>query len=259
MPLELRPEGLPDYVHGLMLEAIGRSGYPVVVEERPSLEFDSEMQLARGSRRYHKLVISTPYVDHAEHFIISGAKKIIRFYEQSPEQRYLPGSRATQGLPEQEKGELSSGPWSELRLAELSDFLYQGTVRQLTSYPVDLRVEREIAEEFPEHREKQRAYLRRQVSDFEPSFLPEMAEAFPDRVSRANQAMNVAFAEKVAEITGHPVGDACRACPHHELGERLREDLDTVQEPGAQGDRQVTDAWARRLGLRQWYEWTQLD
>ena len=47
--------------------------------------------------------------------------------------------------------------------------------------------------------------------------------------------------------------------PHRALGERLREVLHDVEEPGYRGDRLVMDAWAEELGLRDWYEWRRLD
>ena len=46
---------------------------------------------------------------------------------------------------------------------------------------------------------------------------------------------------------------------HRGLGERLRELLHAVEEPGYPGDRLVTDAWAVALWLRDWYEWRRLD
>ena len=254
---------LPGYLRTVLAQAIEMSGYPLQVETREAVEFDSQIQLARPGRPLHKLVVSKPYRDHLEHFLASAAFKIIRFYEQPQEERYLPGTEQRQGLPQAERRELRSKlPWSRLPPTEfegMAQFLYEGAVRQLTSYPVDLRVEREIAEQLPEHREKQQVYLQRQVRDFEPTFLPEMVKAFPERISRASQAMNVAFAEEAAELTEVSPGRSCRKARYRSVGERLREKLHQVQEDGARGDRLVTDAWAEDLGLRDWYEWCRLD
>ena len=120
-------------------------------------------------------------------------------------------------------------------------------------------MQREIAEELPEHRAKQRAYLHRQVRDFEPTFVPEMADAFPETVSKASQAMNVAFAEEAAELTGAAPGRLCREARYRLAGLRLREQLHALDEPGAPGDRRLTDTWAEELDLREWYEWKRLE
>ena len=259
MPHAFHEISLPPYTRELVYQAMDRSGYPLVLEEHDVCEFDSQIQMARPGSPVHTLVVSRPYRDHTDHFLASAAYKIIRFYEQPPEERYLPASDAGSGLPEPERRELRrKEPWSRLPTAEfkaMADFLYRGTVRQLTSYPVDLRVEREIAEQLPEHREKQRAYLERQVRDFEPTFERELADAFPESVGRASQAMNVAFAEEAAELTGTSPGRLCLEAQYRPLGERLRDHLQSTQEHGYPGDRLVTDRWAEELGLRDWYEW----
>ena len=47
--------------------------------------------------------------------------------------------------------------------------------------------------------------------------------------------------------------------PHRKLGEQLRKLLRDVKEPGYRGDMVVTDARAKELGLRHWYEWKRLE
>ena len=72
-------------------------------------------------------------------------------------------------------------------------------------------------------------------------------------------ATNLLLAEEAAEIADVEPGPMFRQTPHRALGERLRELLLAVDEPGYAGDRLVTDAWAEELGLRDWYEWRRLD
>lgn len=254
---------LPGYAWAAMARAIDVSGYPLLVEERDAMEFDSQIQLATPEDPVHTLTVSGPYRDHLTHFALGAAYKIIRFFEQPAEERYLPASETRSGLPERERRALRElEPWSRLPRADfenMAEFLYRGTVRQLTSYPVDLRVEHEIAEQLPEHGERQRAYLERQVRDFEPTFDPEMAAALPERISRASQGMNVAFAEEAAELTKTRSGRMCREAQYRAVGERLREELHDMKGFGARGDRLLTDRWAEKLGLRHWYEWRRME
>ena len=63
-------------------------------------------------------------------------------------------------LPEEEERELGlKVPFRREALETISESMFSGLVRQLTSFPVDLRVEREISQELPEHQERQLALL----------------------------------------------------------------------------------------------------
>lgn len=257
---ELHQLPVPPYSAVLVHRALQTSGYPLMIAERQVVEFDSEISFAHGRRPFHELVYAAQYRGHAVHFITNAALKIVRFYTDPPERRFLPCSASTGTLPPAEHQELEK-KWPQLppeQMAAAAEFIYRGLVRQVTSMPLDLRVERELHQVLPEHRPLQQAYLRQQVQDFEPCFLSEMAEAVPELVHTASTAMNVAFAEEVAELAGVPIGRRCQTSPCRPLGEKLLAILREVHEPGSLGDRVVTDRWASELGVRDWYAWTRL-
>ena len=252
---------LPDYAKELVADVRVRTGYPLRVLERNGLGYDSQVAMAGKRQPYHVLAYVPHYRGFRLHFIVNAAVKIRRFFELSPEERLIPvspkGSRLPQSMEAELRRKLENPP--EPVLQALSAFLYEGTVRQLTSMPVDIRVERETAETVPEHREAQHAYLARQVRDLEPHFLPQIAEFAPDLLYAASTAMNVVLAEEAAEIAGVQPGPMFRESPHRPSGHRLRAVLHGVKEPGYPGDIVVTDAWASELRLREWYEWRRLD
>lgn len=233
---------LPDYANSLVARAMGESGYPLEVEERDAVEFDSEIQIARLGRPIHRLVASRPHRDHLAHYLVSASYKILRFFEQPNHERNIPASNQEQGLPAPERRALRAllSRASPIEFDQLSAFLYRGMVRQLTSFPVDLRVEQEIAEEVTERGDAQQAYFARQVRDFEPTFIPEMTETFPERISRASQAMNVAFAEEAAELTGTATGPLCREARYRAVAEQLRHARHSIPTPGHPGDREMS-------------------
>jgi hypothetical protein len=143
----------------------------------------------------------------------------------------------------------------EPQLREFSKFVFHGLARQLTSQPVDLRVEREVYEGLPEHRSRQLAYLERQLRDLEPHFTPEIAEFAPPRVYRAGSGMNVALGLGFAEIADATVPGAVLENGYRYLGDRLQGLLGRIDGAGLAGDREAVDAWAEELGLRDWYQW----
>ena len=255
------PPPLPSYALDVVGRAIITSGHSLVVSECDAPEFDSELRLAGPGRQVHELVVSREYREHSLHFMVNAAYKILRFWSVPPEDRYLPVSRMDVGLPKEAEEELRSklADLPEPLLENMSRFLYQGLIRQLTSFPVDLSIEQAIAEGLPEHKNQQEAYLRRQVKDFEPTLLPEMSEAFPEKVSAASNAMNVAFSLEAAALTGGHPSEGCLQSPYRDLAERLRSHLSAIRPRDYEGDRMVTDVWASELGLRDWYGWKRLD
>ena len=248
----------PNYVIGLIEKVKAQSGYPLKISEHQVLEFDSELKIAGEGRDYHILKYLSRYREHLQHFVVNNCYKILRVWEVPAEERYVPAHDANQKLPENEHEELVlkmglMGAESE----KLSRFIYTGVVRQLTSFPVDIRVEREVADELEEHRGLQRKYLEQQVKDFVPVMDEKMLAVVPERIYRASTAMNISFAETAAELAGVNADSVFQRHSSRGLAEGLLQDLEEVKEAGLKGDRLVTGAWAGRLGLVGWYSWVE--
>lgn len=251
---------LPGYARSLLFQVIEKTGHPIVAAETPGIGYDSQLSMAVRARPFHKLIYGPEYGEFFSHFIVNAAVKILRVWELPPEERLIPVYRAGRRLPNAYEEELFSkiGVLPSTLANDLSQFLYRGTVQQLTSMPVDIRVEREMAEMLPEHRTAQQDYLTRQVQDLEPHFAEEIASVAPSRLYAATSAMNLVLAEEAAEITGVKPGPMLSRSPHRRLGECLRERLHSVREQGYRGDIMLTDMWAAELGLEDWYEWDML-
>lgn len=102
------------------------------------------------------------------------------------------------------------------------------------------------------------SYLETQVRDFLPTLDEEILEMIPVHCYMASTAMNIAFAEKVAELAGVRADPLFRQHRSRNLAEKLLSHLSGVTESGCVGDRLVTNAWAKELGLERWYEWVRL-
>lgn len=249
---------LPDYCSELLKKVEEKTGYPLRIIEKEILEFDSVLKVATSKRPYHQLTYLTAYSKHRNHFIVNNSFKILRLWKVPAEERLMPATEIGRRLPDNEHRELakklSLGAEDEF-VQKMSCFIYGGLARQLTSFPVDLQVEKEVSQSFPEHSGKQLSYLQNQVKDFLPTLDEQMLSTIPERIYRASTAMNIAFAETAAELAGVRPGSVFRHHSSRKLAERLLEDLKEVKEPGYRGDIKLTDAWARELGLVGWYEW----
>jgi hypothetical protein len=247
---------LPGYCSTLLFQVLERTGYRFVVTEVETLGFDSELQMAGNGRPYHSLDYLSAYRDHKDHFLVNAAKKVLRVWDTPLEQRYVPASSTKQRLPREEEQILfHKMPLARDALAGISRFVFSGLVRQLTSFPTDLRVERELSQELLEHKDKQLAYLRTQVRDFLPTLDERMARVFPEKVYRASTGMNIAFAEEAAAIAGVSPDPLVTNHSSRKCGEALLDHLHSVTNPGLAGDIRLTDAWAKELGLEGWFEW----
>jgi len=215
---------LPPYAASLVSTVAIRTGYPIRVTEEEAIGYDSELRIAGRRGPFHEIAVCPDYRDYRLHFLVNGAVKILRFWEVPPEKRLFPASERGKGLPSDDFRELRQKLrcLSPDQLEQFGRFLYGGMVRQLTSMPLDIRVERELAETFPEHSDAQRTYLERQVRDLEPHFLPELAEVCPERLYAASTAMNVVLTEEAAEIADVEPGRDFLETPYRPLGEKLR-------------------------------------
>ena len=175
----------PVYAANLVSEVADRTGYPLALVEEEAIGYDSELRIAGRRGPFHEIAVCPGYRDYRLHLLVNGAFKILRFWDVPAEERYSPASEHGKGLPPDDFRELRQKlrGLSPDQLEQFSRFLYGGIIRQLTSMPLDIRVKRELADALTEHKDAQRAYLERQVQDLEPHFLPELAEACPERGS----------------------------------------------------------------------------
>jgi len=251
----------PSYVRERVEQVVAQTGYTVVIQEEVHLEFDSVVRFASPLSPRHEISYSPAYRAFASHFVLSSLEKIRRYFAAPVVDRYVPSLVGSGYLPADEELELERRliRVSPHVVAAVSRQLQSGLVRQLTSFPLDARVELDLFATVPEHREQQLAYLRRQLMDLEPHFSLKIAALSPPRTYAASSAMNCAFAELCSRLTGERPSRRAEESPHRLQGLDLVALLDAVNEPSHAGDRKVTDAWARALGLGEFYEWVSMD
>jgi len=247
---------IPNYCKELLDKVKHLTNKDLSIKEEQLL-FDSEVHVARSNEPLHTLQYSPFYKQHKTHFIVSASKKIIRMYEVEESERYAPGVELGRKLPIKEEQDLERrvGGLQRKDLERLSIFVFHGLARQVSSMPVDLRVEREISLTLTKHSDLQRSYLERQVEDLKPHFLPQVGAFAPSRVYDATSSMNMALALEAADISGIEIPRIMSSSKHLQKGRELVALLRQIQEPGLKGDRKAVDAWASKLELQGWYEW----
>ncbi len=261
--MERIPVHLPDYCVNLIEEVVSLSDYSFAIGQLTSAPFGCELKYATPSRDTHMLLYQQDYHEHLSHFVVNAAYKIRRMWSAPPKARLMPTTRQDIHLPLEEEYELARNLGQSPRakpLRNLSKLLSLELLRQVTSLPVDLRVEREIAGSLPEHSPLQRAYLRQKVLRLADSLEEGPSEYVTRFVHRCDTTMNSAFIQGACDLADVTLGRAVRKHPSYDLAQKLLEPVtSTPLDTGVEGDRKITDAWARELELRGWYRWTRMD
>ncbi|MBI4176623.1 MAG: hypothetical protein HY518_05435 [Candidatus Aenigmarchaeota archaeon] len=255
--------GLPPYAREMMSQVLDRTGYPLVlkVSEIKGPGYDAELRMARRGQSAHELAYTQASSPFVPHLLVSASRKILRMWEVPADERLVEIHEAGRLLPREDHEELRQKLPSFMsgELDQLSHFIYDGMTRQLVDAPVDIRVERELAESLPEHQEKQKHYLRQQLHNMGPYFDPQIAKVSPERLYGVSTAMNVVLAAECSALTGDSVPSFVRGSRFWSLAQCLRGHLDSNSHPGFLGDRKVIDLWAAELGLEGWYRRVRFD
>lgn len=250
---------LPRYAANLVGEVLERTGCPLAVQEQHGIGYGSKLQVATERSPVHLLLMAREYREHIRHFLVNACVKINRFWDAPEEDRLIAVGTQPARLCKADENELrrKTRGLPPHDLESLSRHLHHGVLQQLTSMPVDLRVEREIAETMTQHADAQRAYLQRHVKDLDPRFAIEFALVVPIAIYRASTGMNAAMVQEAIEIAGVKPGPLYGMSNDRWIGERLGALLDPG--PGVGGDCAAVDAWAEELGYRHRYEWRRLE
>lgn len=137
--------------------------------------------------------------------------------------------------------------------------LQQGLITQLTSQPVDMRIESAIHEEYPEHRDTQREFLLSEKDRAYEIVSREKRRRLPPKLTEWNIAMNHAYGEALSRAT-HNRYLCWLGLTESELrlGDALYELYESSPDEGHLGDMALIDKWAEEIGIREWYEWVEL-
>ncbi len=231
----------------------------------PTLSVLATIQIARGDMPAHRILYKPGAPGVAlDHLIAHECGHLVRLWTVDPAARRLAVSdRVLQvGAIEQlgqELADMANAGMPPPALSRMFGLMYPGAVRQVTNVAIDIRIERWLHGQHTALREAQRASLTAQTRENAQVLDPQIARITPPTIYHASTAMGSAFARAVANLYDEPALAApYRATDVWDLGGEL---LDTIAHArdDADGDVALVDRWAKRLGLRDWYRWEQLD
>ncbi len=252
---------------GLLNEAQELVGTAIELWPVPALANDARAQLhlPRGGRQEIVILYSERYQEHLDHLIAHELGHLRRLWLAPPEERLVPIStratreQAARDLREDLQQLIRSGVPDNLAIG-LCPVWVEGLISQLTNTPADLRIERQIRDQYPELRATQVRALFDQTRGLRRTLSFEVARLTPATIHEAALLMNYVLVREIAHLYGRR--DLLRPFArftNRNLAEKLYEMATSAPDEGHAGDRKVIELYAERLGIGRWFAWVELD
>lgn len=227
------------------------------------LDTRASVRIARANDQCHLLTYKPRYERYLDCLIAHECGHLLRLWSVPSPERLLPSVRAEQRRMVNRRL-LSEMPAEALLLPpeavkELLSIWHAGVVRQVTNYPIDLRIQRWLFKEYPGMGDLHREALREQLREDQAVLAPEIEFFTPPPVYEVSVIMNCAFASRISEM----LGESSPPLPYPKrlamAANELLAILDRGQENNHRGDIRIVNRWAQRLSIGNWYTWVRLE
>ncbi len=227
--------------------------------EKSDLPTYATVKAARRPMPAHVVIYRRNYDEIINHLIAHECGHILRMFGVAEERRLIP---QTDGSIEKKARDALN---SELRRLEsvlpagsmtrLWRLWYEGTVRQLTNVPSDIRIEKWLYDDYPELRRNQEKSLKNQLKEAGQGLSRRVREVTPAKIYDGANSMNYAFFKVVCEHIGIS-SEPFRTSRFRANGEKLLELALAEPADNYEGDIATVNRWAEFLGLAGWFAWT---
>lgn len=233
------------------------SGKPVVA--RASSEFSgyASIKVASTVSPAHVLLYKPGMESELPYLTAFQCGLAMRSILAEPQNRFDVASTAAMGpevkrLIEEHLAKSGSGIPTSM-VPQLCQQLGHGLGLQLRSMPIAIRVDEWLYRDYPPLAELQRKSIERQLQEAMQALGPSVRAFAPQRIIDANVGMSCAFAKFWAVTWKEPeVEVPFVSAGYGKIGDEL---LGLVQSMdwSPDGDRELVNQWAQRLGLASWF------
>lgn len=237
----------------IVAELEAESGYPVVVQEVPSLPVLATAKAATQRTPFSLIRVRDDIGPTSEYTVAYQCGFLLR------QAQLLPAERWDLTAPPSARVELSNlvrekaiQPLDQPTVAAFAEQLLGGLMTQLRSAPLGLRIDSWLSSAYPVFDKQQRTSVGRQLQEAAAVLSPSVKAMAPGKVYAASVAMNAA----VAVYWAHQWQDRTVAAPYKVSGyldkaeTLLKLFKETPESPA--GDRTLINAWAAEVGISDW-------
>lgn len=251
----------PTPIYQSLIEQIEAQGYKVnIVEEVIPIGYAAIRLHGAEESRKILLRVNPKYKAVADHAISQQLMRAIRFLNLPSSDRQFPGmtpdkfKAAMTDISEDMAELLNSKQIALERYAPMIRHLYEGVVVQVTSMPVDIRIEKELKQEMPQLQELQKKSLIKQIQEGTKGLSLETLSILPKKLYTCNALMNYAFFRMIDEYI-FPVEkkyfDIFEGIIDPEKGEEMLKDALNHD----LNDFELMNLWAKKLEIDSWFQW----
>jgi hypothetical protein len=234
------------------------SGKPVLVHRDPNFAGHASIAIAMDDAPAHLLRYKPEFESELPYLSAFQCGMALRSIQAKTVHRFDLASSPAMGqevkqLIEEHLRKLGSDVPTSM-VPQLCQQLGHGLGLQLRSMPIAIRVDQWLYRDYPALADLQRKSIERQLQEAMHALGPSIRAFAPQRIIDANVGMSCAFAKFWAATWNEPqVALPFTSAGYGRIGDEL---LGLVQslDPSPDGDRELVNQWAIRLGLADWFQ-----
>ncbi len=238
-----------------------------IVEDK-NLPVFASLRVARGPLPAHILSFNAPphtLRENSLDFIICWQCALaLRLFEREADERFQIASSPASAQPLEKILYAPDGVVSRYGLdtdhaASLLDQLLQGLIVHLYSMAVGLRVSDKLTLDYPELLAFESQHVEHELQTNLSGLAERVRETLPREVFDATHKINTAFALYWSQRLERPeIVNPYRSHGFEAAGNELLKIFERIPSDAAH-DYELVDAWAKSLGIRDWYVWVKYE
>lgn len=233
------------------------SGKPVIMQCDPEFAGHATIRIARDDQPAHLLLHKQEHDAVLPYLVAFQCLLALRTIEADATARFDLSSASTmkeEVLSLTQSHAAKNPDIPEHAIPQLASQLGTGIGLQLRSFPIALRVDKQIFDEFPQLHQLQRKSVELQIQEAMHALSPQIKKIAPPELIKANASMSSAYTQFWAGLWREPsISNPFTAAGYQEIGETLLA-LNSTIPNDHDHDRELVDGWAKVLGIDRWYQ-----
>ena len=233
------------------------SGMPVVIDKVTDIAGYATIRIASAEAPVHLFRYKQEFETELPYLLAFQCALALRTVEAKPEHCFDVSSTEALGLelPRRVRDHLrkNSPNVNDSVIPQFASQLANGLGAQIRTIPVSIRVEALLAANYPCLCSFQRKINERHLQESMAALGANIRAIAPPKILDANVGMSAAFAKFLAREWNEPhLAAAFVSAGYGKIADDLLDLIDTI-DASPDGDRQLVDAWAKTVGISDWY------
>jgi hypothetical protein len=254
--MELKLLSSTQEILNLVSDLTGKSFEFIHKSDLPTLAM---VKVARKNMPFHLIYYKNITSGNFDHLIAHECGHIYRIMSVPLEHRKVPSANAenrriAMNQVENELFALSKNIPIE-KMGSLFNIWFNGIIKQVTNFPVDMRIEKWIYDEYPELQKGQKITIEKQIRENVQGLSNNIEKITPVKIYNASNSMNCAFAYFMETLLGKKYLSPYKRTKYMELGNKLANLVLETEDRGYKQDIEIINKWVELLDIQDWFYW----